>query len=354
MNRSIDLYRRPAFLVRSVVGSLLVGAMALGLAGCGDSPKPATATGGDATGGDATSTADADETANAGPGWTIKEVATIKGFAAPESCAVDPATGNVYVSNMDVDRTEEDEAKRYWSDDGKGFISKLDPDGKILELKWRDSELADRLHSPKGMMIHDGTLYINDNSRVVQVRLVDGIGMPVVNTLEDAETLNDICYDGESFWVSDTTRAKILKTSLESGAVTTIDGPTMINGLTWDGDTFYGVSFETGEVYRIDPTGEKDPEPLGVADEIQIADGIVVLEDHTLLVTDSAGAAVRHVDPKTKVVTTLWTMEPSDTASAADPGFNRETGMLYIPSVPGDTVTVLKLTPTPISDEASE
>jgi len=349
MNRSIDLYRRPTPLVRSLVGSLLVGAMALGLAGCGDSPKPATATDGDAT-----STADTGETANAGPGWTIEEVATITGFAAPESCAVDPATGNVYVSNMDVDRTEEDEAKRYWSDDGNAFISKLGPDGKILELKWHDSELADRLHSPKGMMIHDGTLYINDNPRVVQVGLADGIGMPVVHTLEDAETLNDICYDGESFWVSDTTRAKILKTSLESAAVTTIDGPTMINGLTWDGDTFYGVSFETGEVYRIDPTGEKVPEPLGVADEIQGADGIEVLEDHTLLVTDFPGAAVRHVDPKTKVVTTLWTMASSDTASAADPGFNRETGMLYIPSVLGDTVTVLKLTRTPTSDEAGE
>jgi hypothetical protein len=341
MNRSIDLCKRPTPLVRSLVGSLLVGAMALGLAGCRDSTKPADAP-------------SADETANAGPGWTIEEVATIEGFAAPESCAVDPATGNVYVSNMEVDRTEEDLAKRYWSDDGKAFISKLGPDGKILELKWHDSALADQLHSPKGMMIHDGTLYINDNSRVVQVELADETGTPVVNTLEDAKTLNDICYDGESFWVSDTTRAKILKTSLKSEGVTTIDAPTMINGLTWDGDMLYGVCFDTGEVYRIDPTGEKAPEPLGVADEIQGADGIEALEDHTLLVTDFAGAALRHVDPKTKVVTTLWKMEPSDTASVADPGFNRKTGMLYIPSVLGDTVTVLKLTRTPTSDEASK
>ena len=76
--------------------------VSLFLAACGgDSPEPATMTGGDET-----STADAGETADAGPGWTIEEIATIEGFQAPESCAIDPETGLFYLADVGQDLWE--------------------------------------------------------------------------------------------------------------------------------------------------------------------------------------------------------------------------------------------------------
>ncbi|MFK7806439.1 MAG: hypothetical protein AB8F74_01435 [Saprospiraceae bacterium] len=47
--------------------------------------------------------------------------------------------------------------------DGDGFISKLDKDGNIVELKWLS---GDDLHAPKGMAIVKGVLYVTDVDKI--------------------------------------------------------------------------------------------------------------------------------------------------------------------------------------------
>ncbi|GAG56131.1 unnamed protein product [marine sediment metagenome] len=67
------------------------------------------------------------------------------GFKKPESVLHDPQADLYLVSNIVGKALEKDE---------RGFISKLSPDGKVLELKWieggRDGV---KLNAPKGMAI---------------------------------------------------------------------------------------------------------------------------------------------------------------------------------------------------------
>lgn len=85
---------------------------------------------------------------------------TIAGFSSPESVAV--VGGDVFVSNLGVKL--DPSAK-----DGDGFISRLDRQGNIKDLKW-----ADNLHGPKGMIVVDGILYVADIDRVLGFRVRDG------------------------------------------------------------------------------------------------------------------------------------------------------------------------------------
>lgn len=56
----------------------------------------------------------------------------------------DPVSNFIYVSNING---------QPWDQDGNGFISKLDLDGKIVERQW-----VTGLSAPKGLGIHNGHL----------------------------------------------------------------------------------------------------------------------------------------------------------------------------------------------------
>ena len=83
------------------------------------------------------------------------------GLDSPESVIYDAQRDHFYVSNL---------ASR--GDDripGDGFISKLDADGSILELKW-----AVGLEDPKGLTIANGRLYVGDSPDLVEISLDTG------------------------------------------------------------------------------------------------------------------------------------------------------------------------------------
>lgn len=84
----------------------------------------------------------------------------IAGFASPESVVV--AGEHVYVSNVG-DKLEP------FAKDGDGFISRLDRQGNVRELKWKSG-----LNAPKGMLAHNGVLYVADIDRVLGWRMSDG------------------------------------------------------------------------------------------------------------------------------------------------------------------------------------
>lgn len=84
----------------------------------------------------------------------------IAGFASPESVVV--AGEYVYVSNVG-------ERLEPFAKDGDGFISRLDRQGNVRELKWNSG-----LDAPKGMVAHNGVLYVADIDRVLGWRMSDG------------------------------------------------------------------------------------------------------------------------------------------------------------------------------------
>ena len=82
------------------------------------------------------------------------DAAQITGLESPNSFVGDPSGKDYFISNVNGDR----EAR-----DNNGFITKLDPNGKITNLKFIQGGVADIfLHAPKGLALVGQILYVAD------------------------------------------------------------------------------------------------------------------------------------------------------------------------------------------------
>jgi hypothetical protein len=100
----------------------------------------------------------------------------------------------------------------------------------------------------------------------------------------------------------------------------------------------FAVSWDLHEVFELDPTGDRPPQPFGVAEHFTNLDGIVVLDDGTFVVSDFTGNKVFAIARDRKTVYILAEIE-----SPADIGLDRKRRLLYVPSFMGDRVFVFKL-----------
>src|SRR5690606_25279302 len=160
--------------------------------------------------------------------------------------------------------------------DGNGFISKVGPDGKVIELKWIDGSQADvTLNAPKGMAIAGDKLYVAD---LTFVRIFDRkSGKPLGKVgAGGASFLNGVAAapDG-TIYVSDS-GLKAGKDGLEpngTDAIYRIGNRGMAepiirgaelnrpNGLVADNDGVWVASYGTSELYRVtvkDKEGKKE------------------------------------------------------------------------------------------------
>lgn len=132
--------------------------------------------------------ADAAAAPDAGPAATWKA----EGFMTPESVLV--AADAYYVANINGAPLDKDD---------NGFISKLGKDGKVLELKWISGESADiELNAPKGMGVHEGTLFVADIDVVRRFEVATGKALAPI-AIEGATFLNDVHVAGDTVYVSD-------------------------------------------------------------------------------------------------------------------------------------------------------
>ena len=81
-------------------------------------------------------------------------------MAQPELVVVDPATGSIYVSNINGAIMQKD---------GNGFIAKLNGDGKVVTRQW-----VKGLDAPTGLALHDRTLYVADIDQLVEINVASG------------------------------------------------------------------------------------------------------------------------------------------------------------------------------------
>lgn len=261
--------------------------------------------------------------------WALELDKTLDGFAVPE-CVVVAEDGSFFVSNI------ESEPDAYWSDDGKGFISHYDADGTCSARRWLNSEPGAVLNAPKGMCLLGNQLYFTDNNRLMKASRMAPSNLVEVK-IEGAVKLNDIATDGRDVWVSDTGAGKIYRVNQE-GQVKVIKAPDAVNGVTCADGKVFAVSWEEHDLYQVDPAGEKEPEPFGLADHFTNLDGIEVLEDGCFLVSDFYGHQVCLVSADRRNVKRLAEVE-----SAADIGLDRERGLLYVPRFMKDDVLVFKI-----------
>ncbi len=118
-------------------------------------------------------------------------------LAWPESALFDPEANVIYGSNINGSPTEKD---------GNGYISRIAPDGTLLQARW-----VTGLHAPKGMVLSRRRLYVADIDTLVEVDPTTGqitarYGAP------GARFLNDVTADtAGNVYVSDSQTHRIYR-----------------------------------------------------------------------------------------------------------------------------------------------
>jgi hypothetical protein len=151
--------------------------------------------------------------------WTLSA-----DFALPESAYHDPVSNAVFVSSINGDLLAKD---------GNGYISRLTPEGKVVNMKW-----ATGLNGPKGMRSAGGTLWVSDIDEVVAIDIASGTITSRVR-VEGATFLNDLATapDG-TVYVSDSQGSKVY-TVKDGKASIFVEGADLVqqaNGLLVDGN----------------------------------------------------------------------------------------------------------------------
>jgi hypothetical protein len=157
-------------------------------------------------------------------GPTLTPIWDLKGdFAAPESAYYHAASNSVFVSSINgqiLDR------------DGNGYISRLSPDGTVINAKW-----VTGLDAPKGMRSVGNTLWVSDIDDVVSIDIAKGQITARVN-VGGAMFLNDLATAADgTVYVSDSMLSRIysVKDGKSSVFVEGADVVEQPNGLLVDG-----------------------------------------------------------------------------------------------------------------------
>ncbi len=265
--------------------------------------------------------------------WRMEQLQVIGGLEGPECALVNPATGKIHASNMTLAPKAEGDAK-YWGDDGTGSISLL-TDSKLEKLHWAKSNNIATLHSPKGLCIVNGQLWIADNHQVVVVDIATAKPVRVLD-IPDAKWLNDMVSDGKYAYAADTATSRISRVG--PGAMRHYKGPTSANGLAFRDGKLYCSSWSEHEIYEIDLSGKAEAKPVGLAKEFAGLDGIEALPDGSFLVSDQPNNRIVWVSADFKKTETIAKVN-----KPADFGIDIKRQRLYVPCFVDNTVTVFSL-----------
>ncbi|MEP2031556.1 MAG: hypothetical protein ABJI96_22905 [Paracoccaceae bacterium] len=217
---------------------------------------------------------------------------TLEGLEAPESVYFDEARDALYVSNINGEPLAKD---------GNGYISRVSPNGQMLEAKW-----VTGLDAPKGLVSDGVTLYVSDIDRLVTIDIEAG-EISGAWPAEGAIFLNDTALDAAGqVYVSDMLAEKIyvlsngdLSVLAEGDALQHPNGLTMHDskllvapwGLdlqedftTKTGGHLITVNVETGSVA-----------PLGSGDPVGNLDGLEPDGNGNWIVSDWIDGAVYRI-----------------------------------------------------------
>jgi DNA-binding beta-propeller fold protein YncE len=150
--------------------------------------------------------------------------------------------------------------------DNNGFITKLDANGKLLDLKFiQGGKAGVTLHAPKGMALVDRTLYVADLDHLRIFDMTNGKPIATISLSggpgQNSTHLTDVAYDGTSLlYCSDQHANRIYRIELPSQKVSilvtdpALAGPTGVAVHPKSGRLIV-VSWEKGKIFEITPDG---------------------------------------------------------------------------------------------------
>jgi sugar lactone lactonase YvrE len=256
------------------------------------------------------------------------------GFATPESVLHDAVADVYLVSNIDGEPTAVDD---------NGFVSRVAPDGRVLELRWIDGRREDvRLDAPKGVAIDGDVLYVAD---ITALRKFDRrTGAPIASVEFDGATfLNDVSVgpDG-TVWVTDSGfgtdgGGAIFRVGPSFTPHRVAAGPELgqPNGIAHGERDLFFVSWQKGEFALLGLDG-------AVLSRMSLPhaklDGVVRTRDGEWLVSGWDGKCVYRIDPRGTAELRMTGLE-----APADLGYDAVRHRLLIPLFTSDRVLIRSL-----------
>ena len=274
---------------------------------------------------------------------TVKDA----GLQTPECVLWDPEQDVYFVSNINGDPTAADK---------NGFISKVGPDGKVLELKWIDgSKKGVELSAPKGMVVAGKILFVADLDTVRMFDRKSGKPKGKIG-VKDSVFLNalTISPDGKKLYVSDsavkmdngkfagTGSDAIYGIDLKKKSVKPLIQDKNLhwpNGVLADDSGVWVVTLGGNELIHVSYKGE-----LGSVTKLPKGglDGIVKLGDTSLLVSSWEGSAIYRGLPGGEFAEVV-----SGVTTPAAIGFDSKRNAVLIPVFMGNAVEIRTLPPLP-------
>jgi len=243
-------------------------------------------------------------------------------FKVPESVIYSANENMLFVANINGKPGDRDE---------NGFISQIEPDGRIVRLEW-----ATGLHAPKGMSIFDGKLYVTDIYRIAEIDIKN---REIIQFFEadDAQFLNDVIADNEgNLYITDMTKGSVYK--ITDGKIKkwiadgTFESPNGIN--FYNGMIYLGCK---GKIVRIDPSSKQTKT---VANFDGGVDGLEIDRNGDFIFSDWSGK-VQKMKPGGKPELLFNTTE--NKINAADIHLIKEQNILLVPTFFDNRVMAYKL-----------
>jgi sugar lactone lactonase YvrE len=270
-------------------------------------------------------------------------VAATLGFRTPESVRYDADLDIYFVSNIDGGLTAKD---------GNGFISRLGPDGALLDTAFiRGGVNGVVLNAPKGMIVVGDTLWVTD---IDAVRAFDKrSGAPVASVeVPGALFLNDIAVgpDGALYITDSGLRPDssglahpgpdgIVRLGPDRTVTTVARGEALggPNGITWDASAarFIVAPFAVGAVLGWAPG---DSAPAVLATGPGGFDGVERLADGRFLIASWTDSSIHALDSTATLVRYI-----TGVPSPADIGLDTRRNRVAIPIFTEDRVEIWEI-----------
>jgi hypothetical protein len=268
----------------------------------------------------------------------------VTGFSTPESAIHDDVDDVYLVSNVNGNPA---------ALDNNGFISRVAPNGAILQLSWiRGGVGGVTLNGPKGLAIHDNVLYVSDINTVRAFDRVTGAPLAaysVPNPFTRPLFLNDVAVaPNGDVYAGDNVNGAIFQIDRDGSVSLFASGPELgfPNGLVADGaNNVSWVTWLSNQIRRTTPSGKvfvvdtipaPDVSALGLPDSALLLDGYVRLPDGSRVVSSWVTGAIYRISPSGHTVTTITSVvgllqNPSAPDGPADVGLDETRDRLLIP-----------------------